>query len=435
MAYPKKIPTLLALFILFFAIGAMSFLIQSIADKKISSSPSTEPINLMITNVSDTSAKVIWQTAVPTTGLITISTKTNTKITAYDERDVTGKLTKYTTHSVPIKNLQPNTAYEMKISSDGKQFPLHGKPSYTLQTGPTIADTTVAGFEPSYGVVKTGDGKPAQGGLLVLTLEDSQPISTLITQSGSWIIPLNFIRTKDLSRYVPAKNQMPVTISVFYETQKTESLTDTDNDAPVPDMAIGSSYDFRNREAKQKTTLSLSNADSSKQTSVLGNQTITSPAPSKIGGVSITAPLQNASLVSNRPFIQGTGIPGKAVTITIGIKKPVTGKTTVGANGLWSFTPKTALLSGKQSVTITTLDEKNKPVALTATFTILKSGSQVLGDATPSATISTTATPSATATPASISAEPMPEPGGSLPTILLILLGAGMVAGGIVFLL
>jgi len=422
MAIPRKIPTLLALFILFFTIGAVSFLIQKMTPGMTKASPSLEPTELLITNVSDTSAKIIWQTSVPTTGMITLSTKNGTKISAYDERDMTGKLSKYTMHSVAVKNLQSNTAYTIAVISNGKQFPVKDKPAYMLQTGPTITDTTEAGFEPSYGTIKTRDGKPAIGGIVVVTLEDSQPISSLITPSGSWIVPLNFIRTKDLSRYVPAKSQTTETITVYYGTEKTEGITDTENDAPVPDMTIGTSSDFRNKESKQK--------------SILGDQTRVTPTTAqttKIGGVSITAPVQNASIVSNRPLIQGTGVAGKAVTLTLGITKPSTGKTTVGGNGLWSFTPKTPLTSGKQSVTITTVNDKGKPVALTTAFTILKAGTQVLGDATPSATITIEAT--ATATPTTIEAEPMPEPGGSLPTILLILMGVGMVAGGAVLLL
>jgi len=426
MNVPKKIPTLLALFILFFTIGAISFLVQKVTSGKTSASPSTEPINLTITNVSDTSAKVIWQTATATTGMVTLKTKSNTKISAYDERDVAGKLIKYTAHSVAVKNLQPNTTYDMNVLSDGKQFPAKDKPAYTLQTGPTIMDTTSSGFEPSYGMVKTNDGKPAGGGLLIVTLEDSQPISTLITGSGSWIIPLNFIRTKDLSRYVPAKSQMTETITIYYDTQITGGITDTDNDAPVGDMTIGGSYDFRNQQTKRKATNTLAGTDTGG--TVLGTTATTpTPVPGKIGGVAITAPVQNASLVSNRPLIQGTGIQGKTVTVTVGIEKPVSGKTTVGANSLWSFTPVKPLSNGKQSVTITTVDDKGKAIALTTTFTILKAGSQVLGDATPSATLEPTPE-------ASITAEPMPEPGGSLPTIILIIMGVGMIAGGMVFL-
>lgn len=430
---PKKIPTLLALFLLFFTIGIISFFVQKLTSGQTKASSSYEPKNLMITNITDTSCKIIWQTETPLTGIITLSSGNNAKITAYDERDITGKMNKYTTHSVSVKNLQPSTSYTISVISGGKQFPINNTP-YIFQTGPTLSNEAISGFEPAYGTVKTREGKSASGGIVVLSLENSQTLSTLITTSGSWIIPLNIIRTKDLSRYVSTENIAMETITVYYDAEKTESLTDTANDSPVPDMIIGNSYDFRNQQSKAKTAQTLADVTKTKP-SVLGAQT-QSPTPiptsaSKIGGVTITSPIANSSLVSTRPMIQGTGIPGKSVTITVGIQKPITGKATVGANRLWSFTPVKPLAIGKQSVTVTTVDEKEKPVALTTLFTILKSGTQVLGDATPSATIE----PTATATPeASITAKPMPEPGTWGPTALLLLIGIGLITGGIVLL-
>lgn len=432
MSVPKKIPTLLALFILFFAIGGISLFVQRITSSSRSTSPSLEPKNLMITSVSDTSGKIIWQTADKTTGQVILTSKSGTKITTSDERDASGKTGSYVNHSVLVKNLQPNTTYTMTVLSNGKPYTPKNTP-LTLQTGPTIMSSNAAGFEPAYGMAKTADGKPASGGLVVLTLENSQPISTLITASGSWIIPLNVIRTADLSRYVPAQELLKETITIYYGEEKTEGITDTANDAPVPDMTIGESYDFRNQQSKAKGKTGLADAGSSSKESVLGETTIAPSGVQKLSTVAITAPAPNASLVSNRPLIQGKGIPGKTVSVTLGIKKPMSGKTTVGSNGLWSFTPASALTSGKQSVTITTTDEKGKAVALTNVFTILKSGTQVLGDATPSATLEPTMT--ATATPtleASITAQPLPEPGGELPTILLILTAIGFVAGGFV---
>jgi len=429
---PKKIPTLLALFILFFAIGAISVFVQQITSWRSMATPSEEPKNVLVTNISDTACKIIWQTVAPTSGGVILTSKTNAKITAFDERDITGKSNKYITHSASIKNLLPGTSYDVTILSNGKRFPTKGNP-LTFVTGPTISAATTAGLEPAYGTVRMPDGKPASGGIVVLTLEDSQTVSTLITPSGSWLIPLTFIRTKDLSGYVPLKEHIMEMITVYYDSQKTESLTDTDNDAPVPDMTVGNSYDFRNQQSKIKTTNTLA---TTKQEGVLGTQALTNtptPLPNeKIGGVSITTPVQNASIVSTRPLIQGAGIPGKTVTVTIGIQKPVSGKATVGANSLWSYTPAKPLAYGKQSVTITTVNDKGKSVALTTTFTVLKSGSQVLGDATPSATIEPTPEASTTAEP--ITAEPMPEPGSTLPTILLLIIGVGLVAGGVVFL-
>ena len=65
------------------------------------------------------------------------------------------------------------------------------------------------------------------------------------------------------------------------------------------------------------------------------------------------------------------------------------------------------MAEGKQSITITTTDQHNQTKALTHTFEILKSGTQVLGDATPSATLVPTPTIDSTPTPVTtLSGEP-----------------------------
>ena len=125
------------------------------------------------------------------------------------------------------------------------------------------------------------------------------------------------------------------------------------------------------------------------------------------------------------------------MTITIGITEPTIGSTVVGKDGVWKYTPKQTLAPGKQSITITTVDAKNKAVAITHTFTILKSGSQVLGDATPSGTLEETPTPIPTlestesATPTEeLTGEEIPTSGSFLPTAILIALGCSLFLGG-----
>ena len=79
---------------------------------------------------------------------------------------------------------------------------------------------------------------------------------------------------------------------------------------------------------------------------------------------------------------------------------------------------------------------QNKPVAITHMFEILKSGTQVLGDATPSATLSPTptialiATPSATPEESTLAAQPVPTSGNELPIIILLALSVGLMIGG-----
>jgi hypothetical protein len=152
--------------------------------------------------------------------------------------------------------------------------------------------------------------------------------------------------------------------------------------------------------------------------------------------VSLTTPAQGSALPTTLPLVQGTGIPGKFVSLTLGMVNPLSGSTSVGADGIWRFTPTHALAPGKQSVTMTTQNANGKPVAITHTFEIFKSGTQVLGVATPSATLAPTitATPSAEPTAEStLSGEPLPTSGSVLPTIILLMLGTTLFIGGVGF--
>ena len=227
---------------------------------------------------------------------------------------------------------------------------------------------------------------------------------------------------------------MGETISVQVNGVEIQAFTDTLNDSPVPAMTPGKTYDFRNLNAKAP---SKAIAIQPKPTpTVLGSATNT---------VSLVLPPEGSALPTTLPLIQGTGVPGKTISLIIGMTNPYGDSTLVGPDGMWNYTPKQSLAPGKQSVTMTTTTIQNKLVALTHTFTILKSGSQVLGDATPSGTPTTTLTPTPTPTPdlsasisatpiASLAAQPVPTSGYDLPTILLSIMSIGlMIGGGIIF--
>jgi hypothetical protein len=212
------------------------------------------------------------------------------------------------------------------------------------------------------------------------------------------------------------------------------ALTDTLNDSPVPNMSPGGTYDFRNLNAKAPGL-----------SAVLGT---TTTKPTNI--VSLVIPADGAAVTTTLPLIQGTGVVGKTVALVLGITHPIGDTTIVGPDGVWRYTPKQPLAAGKQSVTVTTANIQNIPVAITHTFEILQSGTQVLGDATPSATPTDTTTPSPTdtltptptttpdlsasisATPdeSTLAAQPVPTSGYDLPTILLLVLSVGLILGG-----
>lgn len=424
MRFPLKFPTLIGMMLLTLFIGGFVVISERVFRLPSQAVVSKTPKSVEITNVSDNTFTISWITQGPATGAISVTNEKNKSQVVYDERDFAGKLGSYLTHSVTLRSAQSNTLYTVKILSNGKTFIDNDKP-YRIQTGSTLSGST-RGLEPAYGTVVTPNGQPAQGALVYLTVAGGQKMSTLVTASGSWIIPLNLLRTQDLTHFLPYEERMSEQLVVRFGNEESFATTDTLNDSPVPEMQLGKTYDFRRQQAQTDTLIAMN------PTQVLG-ETVDSSPNTKI---SIIKPATGATLTTTVPLIQGTGIPGNLVSITLGITKPVGGTTTVAADGIWRYTPGTPLSPGGQSITITTNDEKKKPVAITHTFEILKSGTQVLGVATPSATPALPAgglTPTLGISPtptSTLAGEPLPQSGSVLPTLILILLGVGLLFGG-----
>lgn len=414
--HQKKIPTIVGLLLVAGAIWLFQFAFTQVSPLLSRASTTLTPKEVTVTNITDTSFTVSWMTDEVASGQIVI--EGTPVITVFDEREAFAQTpqnqsVKYTTHSVTVRNLKPQTLYRFHILSDGKSYQ-NNDALYTTTTAPTIGGVGTA-LEPAYGQIVLPTDKPADGAIVYLMPEGGQTLSTIVKSSGSWVIPLHLVRTKDLSSYVP--NQERINESLIVRTAEGEAtaLTDTLNDNPVPIMTIGKTYDFRKIQA----------AVAAKPT-VLGSNTAANQT------VAITKPLQNAAVPSNLPLFQGTGVPGNKVMIIVGIQHPTTGTSTVGADGVWYYTPSKRLTEGRQSVTITTLDKNGRTVAITHSFQVLKSGTQVLGDATPSATLAPEPTEEPTPT-AALSGEPIPETGTSFPLTVMLILGTVLISGGIFY--
>jgi hypothetical protein len=437
MKIPTKFPTVIGLFLLLAIIGTIMF-VERMVRAPSDASGSQEPTSIHFTNVSDTSFAVSWVTQVPASGTLLVSAPGKSNQIYYDERDQTGKLGKYTTHMVAIRDARPSVDYTIKVMSNGSAYENSGKP-YTLRT-PEALPANTNGLEPAYGTIKRMDDQPAEGALVYLTLEGGQELSVLTKPSGLWLIPLNQVRTADLTSFLPTLERMGESIVVHFDGEETTAMTDTLNDSPVPEMTPGKIYDFRRQQAKTTGNAPLALRPLPVSTTAPTN---TLPVGAAVLGqaathtfpVTLTAPAEGSAIPSTLPLIQGTGFPDKFVGLTIGITQPISGSVKVAQNGVWSFTPPKPIPPGKQSVTISTVDSAGKPVAITHSFTILKSGTQVLGDATPSATLTDTPSPTPNEVPvptSTLSGVPPPKSGNELPTILLLLLGIGLFAGGAV---
>lgn len=428
MKFPNKIPTILAGMLLLIFLGGIVITFEYLSRIPAQAREKEQPTRVTITNHTDTSFTVSWLTSNPTSGSVVVSASNRKQFTIYDERDTSGKLGSYTTHSVTVRELDPANSYSFKILVNGKAY-LNDSEPWTSRTGPALSGSSA--IEPAFGTVLTDSGMPAEGALVYLTLENSQTLSTLVKPSGSWLIPLNLTRSTELSRFIEQQERITENILVYSASQDASVITDTLNDQPVPEIVMGKSYDFRKQQA---------NATNSSYSSLVKNTPNVLGLSVNKADIAILAPREGDSLTATMPFIKGTALPGASVVITTGITNPKTGTVIADSDGTWSYTPISPLSSGKQSVTMTTIDANRKPIAITHIFTILKSGSQVLGEATPSGTLTPTAIPTTYIQPTpmptdNLNAQEIPTSGSSLPTILLSIFGFIMLMAGSLFLI
>jgi hypothetical protein len=439
MNFPQKIPTLVGILLVLMIVGTVIFFTERALRAPSSASGSLTPKNVKMTNMSDNTFTVSWVTESPATGTLLVTSSERSNRIYYDERDANGKLGSFTAHMVSVRDAKPNTEYSFRILSNGKEFKDSDK-TYALRT-PATLPSVENGLEPAYGTIRTPDGLPAEGALVYLTLEGGQELSALTKPTGLWLIPLAQVRTADLRSSLPPAERTDETILISHQTGDSSVLTDSLNDSPVPDVTTGQVYDFRKLNANKPTAAPLA----------LATPPPAQPTQPAVGGavlgtttnkVTLSTPAQNAALPTTLPLFSGTGVPEKFISLTIGITQPISGSVKVKADGTWSFTPPKHISPGKQSVTITTVDTAGKTVAITHAFEVLKSGTQVLGDATPSGTLTISPTPtifstiSGTPTPttpvSTLSGEELPTSGNELPTILLLVIGMGLLLSGAV---
>ena len=427
---PRKIPTFVALILLLIVVGGFIIGFEQFTATVSVASGSVAPQQILISNISDTSFTISWFTQKDVTAFVRVQSESS-NLTFYDDRDSGDMPKKYNTHSVTVKNLHPGTSYTAEMFTNGKS----SEEKRTVTTSSRLGNNSDS-LDPAYGSIIDETNAPVVDALVYLTLDGSQTLSTVTRPTGSWLIPLSLIRSLDGSSYLETQERFTEELRVISAGGVTSATTDTLNDSPVPAMALGKTYDFRKLQAKAKA-----------KTAVLGEQVA---ATATTWTISLNQPADGANLSTNVPAVVGNGVPGKIVVITLGIKNPTINSVMVGADGIWRFTPTKSLNPGKYIVTMTSTDTLSKPVAITHTFSIFKSGTQVLGDATPSASLTPTTTitpmdaspsptlalPSETPTPTStLAGQPIPTTGNFAPLSILLIVSIVFLITGAAFIL
>ncbi len=386
---------MVALLILVAVIGISTYLIQKGVFYVGKAAPDTQPQNVSINNVTDTSFTVVFTTAGLTDSVIGMNDATAGNSIIFDDRDKkTGTHNKYYSHHITVPNLSPNTSYTFKLIVGGKDYLSSG---YSVKTGGQIT-TPPPSQNPIFGKIILPDGTPGSDSVVVFKTGGAGQVSAVTDLKGEFIIPTNSIRDTTNSSYVILDNDSTITITAYRELMSASVTTNFRVAQNLPPITLQQQYIFTQAEEKIST---------------MSSQLTVFLPKSSVKTVEITRPKQGESFVDLRPQFTGTSYPNSNVSLSIPglLQQQVTAK----SDGTWSFKSINDLPQGKLTITATGTDSKGNKTTVSRVFNIFQQGSQIVESATPSAT--PTIKPTATSTPTprpTTTPTPSPSP---IPTI------------------
>ncbi len=393
----RKVPTWLSAIIIVVIVIFVSFIFfrneppPSKATKKVVK-------RVEITNISSSQMSVFWQTEQPEQGWIAYGTSENNidKI-ALDDRDFQSTREPRRIHYAILRSLNPSTKYYFKLVNENELISNpQGRP-FSFVTLPKSSQ--VSNLKPAYGKITDANGAPLDNVIVILSVKDAYLLSSLSKSSGEWLIPLNYILNKKTSSFMALSKDEKIQLDFFGENGK-HSLVQTSlsNLSPVSQsIMLGKNYNLNQSE------------------------NVLSATDDKNVKAEILYPKEKAVIPGTSPLIRGTAMPNTNVSISISNNgKNVTASSKVGGNGSWSVNLPSPLSIGNHSMTVETTGTDGKEQTLARNFSIAKSGEQVLGEATGSATptLAPTDTPAPTST-ASSTLTPTPPVSGASPLILV----------------
>ncbi len=415
----KRIPTLFGLILIGVGIFVFNYAVDHGVFFLTKASPTYAPEEIRTTNLTDSSFTVSYTTKDNVLGsLIYGKTPSGGKVALDDRDQQSGNPQPYTIHHITVKNLEPNTSYYFSITSSDKTFLNDGK-SFTIKTLPLLSEKPNS-QQPIVGTIHYPDGSSDNNTVVFLVSDDTQTLSVLTKQDGTFIMPLNALRKKDTLSYQNFTQQSIIKLLAISPQGKATVSVLPSQINPVPPIAIGNSYDFTSQVVTDPSPVATSSADTS---SSFPSFSATEYSPSE--NPTIMSPDSQEALHDSQPTFEGTALPNSDVQIEIHSDEQIVTSVKAGSNGTWSFRPDTKLSPGEHTITIKTKNKDGVLKTIKQSFTVYAEGSQFIEPSVmPSPT--NTPIPSATKTPTPVlttvsSASPTatPTPTTPAPTALL----------------
>jgi hypothetical protein len=409
----KKIPTILGILVITIGVGITTFLVNQSTLFKSNASLSDQPKDVRITNITDTSFTVSYSTDAQVSGSLNYGKDKSLGQSALDDRDQqSGNLANYNIHNVTVRLLSQQTQYFFTITSGQDSFLNNGEP-FSVTTGPVLDNPPTQ--TPMAGKLILPDGSNPNEAIVYVTMDGAQVISTLTKADGSYVLPLNSLRTSDNTAYFTLSDSTNIKILATGDGLSSNASLSLSQIHPVPTITLSKDYDFTTGGTPTaSTSASFSSFPSFEST------------PSAKVAPDILTPKENQSFNDQQPLFKGTGLPDQKVTIVIHSDTPIQTTVTTDASGNWNYRPTAPLTPGNHTITITTKNSAGILQTITQSFVVYAAGSQftqaVTPTPTPKVSPSVSPTPTVKATPTLIPTQtltptPTPLANNTTPTI------------------
>jgi hypothetical protein len=453
--FSKKIIGIFGIILVLLGIPLTTFILKNETSFKSKASNSEKPQNIKITNISNKSLTITYQTNTSTTG--SVSYGIDKKLGESELDDVDKEKESFSSkkiHSITLKNLKADTKYFLTIISGSNTFLNDDAPFETI-TGPEIASPSAKEENVVKGKIILPDGNAPSEAIVYLSAEDSQFLSAITEKDGTFSFSLENLRTRDLSSYFDINDETVFNIIANDGSLQSTVSASLSKTKIIPTITLSNSYDFSEKDTSATT----------KSAKLLVSFPSTIPLPTSSSKEEIKLEILNLkedrSITEQKPQFRGTSLPNEKIEIIIHSTEEITTQITADRNGNWTYKPTTDLSPGIHTVTIKTRDSSGILRTIVQSFTVYAADSQItptpsiipqqqitpdtsipalptgvtfISDITPSVTPASTPTPSPTI-------EPIGSKGGLPPTgdsrILFIAIAAiaTTTAGIVLFLL
>lgn len=330
------------------------------------------PKDIQISNITPSSFTVSFTTDESVIGTVAFGKDQSMGEITLDDRDQqTGTPAEHKIHFITVQKLDPSTNYYFAITS-GTQAVLNNGAPYEVMTAADTGKTATSSATLA-GSVALDDGSFPAEGIVSVSSDTSQLLTTLLKPDGTYSLPLDELRTKDLSTYLTLAPETKLQLQVNTPAQQSKAILLTNQISKVPKIVLTKDYDFTFSPDPLKSSVA---SESAQPASSSAFPQFDEPAPAT--SPEITTPVDQQQFKDPQPLFKGKALPNAEIEITIQSKKEITAKLQSDSTGRWEFRPPVALDPGNHTITLTSVDAEGLVKSIKRSFTVNAAGSEFI---------------------------------------------------------